>query len=294
MVGSVLRPDSYNRPFMIPPIANNFVAGEDPSTAIEHVTSCNSDGVDGILNLLGEHYSKRPPADADTQAYIDLIAALAAADVGGCVSVKPSQIGLDVGVDVFEENLASIVEAGQQHDRFVWIDMEDHTTTDVTLDAFETHAIGTDGDVGLCVQANLKRTREDIERLAELPGKIRFVKGAYDEPAEIAHKSKEAVNTAYKELLEFAFREFDDGIAVGSHDPAMIDHAAELHAEYGTDYEVQMLMGVREAAQRELAADGVPTYQYIPYGGKWMSYFYRRLRERKENALFAFRAIVGK
>jgi len=294
MVGSVLRPDSYNRPFMIPPIANNFVAGEDPSTAIEHVTSCNSDGVDGILNLLGEHYSKRPPADADTQAYIDLIAALAAADVGGCVSVKPSQIGLDVGVDVFEENLASIVEAGQQHDRFVWIDMEDHTTTDVTLDAFETHAIGTDGDVGLCVQANLKRTREDIERLAELPGKIRFVKGAYDEPAEIAHKSKEAVNTAYKELLEFAFREFDDGIAVGSHDPAMIDHAAELHAEYGTDYEVQMLMGVRESAQRELAADGVPTYQYIPYGDKWMSYFYRRLRERKENALFAFRAIVGK
>jgi len=279
---------------MIPPIANNFVAGEDPSTAIEHVTSCNSDGVDGILNLLGEHYSKRPPADADTQAYIDLIAALAAADVGGCVSVKPSQIGLDVGVDVFEENLASIVEAGQQHDRFVWIDMEDHTTTDVTLDAFETHAIGTDGDVGLCVQANLKRTREDIERLAELPGKIRFVKGAYDEPAEIAHKSKEAVNTAYKELLEFAFREFDDGIAVGSHDPAMIDHAAELHAEYGTDYEVQMLMWVREAAQRELAADGVPTYQYIPYGDKWMSYFYRRLRERKENALFAFRAIVGK
>jgi len=138
MVGSVLRPDSYNRPFMIPPIANNFVAGEDPSTAIEHVTSCNSDGVDGILNLLGEHYSKRPPADADTQAYIDLIAALAAADVGGCVSVKPSQIGLDVGVDVFEENLASIVEAGQQHDRFVWIDMEDHTTPDVTLDAFET------------------------------------------------------------------------------------------------------------------------------------------------------------
>ena len=294
MVGSVLRPDSYNRPFMIPPIANNFVAGEDPSTAIEHVTSCNSDGVDGILNLLGEHYSKRPPADADTQAYIDLIAALSEADVGGCVSIKPSQIGLDVGVDVFEENLASIVEAGQQHDRFVWIDMEDHTTTDVTLDAFETHAIGTDGDVGLCVQANLKRTREDIERLAELPGKIRFVKGAYDEPAEIAHKSKEAVNTAYKELLEFAFREFDDGIAVGSHDPAMIDHAAELHAEYGTDYEVQMLMGVRESAQRELAAAGVSTYQYIPYGDKWMSYFYRRLRERKENALFAFRAIVGK
>jgi len=278
---------------MIPPIANNFVAGEDPATAIEHVQTCNRDGVDGILNLLGEHYDERPPADADAQAYIDLITDLAAADVGGCVSVKPSQIGLDVGVDVFEENLASIVEAGQRHDRFVWIDMEDHTTTDVTLDAFEKHAVETDGDVGLCVQANLKRTRDDIERLAELPGKIRLVKGAYDEPAAIAHKSKEAVNAAYKELLEYAFREFDDPVAVGSHDPAMIEYAADLHAEYGTPYEVQMLMGVREQAQRELAADGVPTYQYIPYGDKWMSYFYRRLRERKENALFALRAIVG-
>ena len=278
---------------MIPPIANNFVAGEDPATAIEHVQACNREGVDGILNLLGEHYDERPPADADTQAYIDLIADLAAADVGGCVSVKPSQIGLDVGVDVFEENLASIVEAGQQHDRLVWIDMEDHTTTDVTLDAFEKHAVETDGGVGLCVQANLKRTRDDIERLAELPGKVRLVKGAYDEPAKIAHKSKEDVNAAYKELLDYAFAEFDDGIAVGSHDPAMIEYAADLHAEYGTPYEVQMLMGVREEAQRELAADGVSTYQYIPYGDKWLSYFYRRLRERKENALFAVRAIVG-
>ena len=278
---------------MIPPIANNFVAGEDPATAIEHVQACNRDGVDGILNLLGEHYNTRPPADADTQAYIDLVADLAAADVSGCVSVKPSQIGLDVGVDVFEENLASIVEAGQRHDRLVWIDMEDHTTTDVTLDAFERHAIETAGGVGLCVQANLKRTREDIERLATLPGKVRLVKGAYDEPAKVAHKSKADVNAAYKELLEYAFREFDDGIAVGSHDPAMIEYAAELHAEYGTPYEVQMLMGVREEAQRELAADGVPTYQYIPYGDKWLSYFYRRLRERKENALFALRAIVG-
>ena len=278
---------------MIPPVANNFVAGEDAATAIEHVEACNRDSVGGILNLLGEHYSDRPPADADTEAYIDLIAALSEAGVAGCVSVKPSQIGLDVGVDVFEENLAAIVEAGQQHDRFVWIDMEDHTTTDVTLDAFERHALETGGNVGLCIQANLTRTRNDVERLAELPGTVRFVKGAYDEPADIAHKSKEAVNNAYRELLEYAFREFDDGIAVGSHDPAMIDYAAELHAEYGTDYEVQMLMGVREDAQRELAADGVPTYQYIPYGKKWLSYFYRRLRERKENALFALRAIVS-
>ncbi len=278
---------------MIPPIANNFVAGETPQTAIDHVARCNDDGIAGILNLLGEHYTDPADADADTQAYIDLLGALSAAGVEGCISVKPSQIGLDIGDEVFKSNLESIVAAGQKHDRFVWIDMEDHTTTDVTLDAFETQTLAADGDVGLCVQANLKRIREDVERLAELPGKVRFVKGAYDEPAAIAHKNKQAVDEAYRELLAYAFREFDGGIAIGSHDPAMIEYAADLHAEHGTDYEVQMLMGVRESAQRDLAADGVPVYQYIPYGSKWASYFYRRLRERKENALFALRAIVG-
>ncbi|WP_336135100.1 proline dehydrogenase family protein [Natronomonas amylolytica] len=279
---------------MLPPIASNFVAGEDAATAIDHVRDCNDDGVSAILNLLGEHYDRRAPADADARAYMDLIRDIDAAGVDACVSVKPSQIGLDVGDDAFRENLASIVEVGQEHDCFVWVDMEDHTTTDVTLDAFEEHARETDGDVGVCIQANLKRTAEDIERLAKLPGKVRLVKGAYDEPKSVAHKGSEDVDTAYRDLLEYAFEEFEDGVAVGSHDPAMLDYAADLNEEYGTPYEVQMLMGVRESAQRELAADGVPTYQYVPYGNKWFSYFYRRIRERKSNALFALRAVIGR
>ena len=101
------------------------------------------------------------------------------------------------------------------------------------------------------------------------------------------------MNEAYREDLEFLFKERADGVAVGSHDPAMIAYAAELAAEYDTAYEVQMLMGVREDEQRRLAADGVDVWQYAPYGDKWLSYFYRRVRERKENALFALRAVVG-
>lgn len=278
---------------MLPPIASNFVAGEDAATAIDHIRDCNADGVAGILNLLGEHYETRADADADTRAYVDLIHDIDEAGVDACVSVKPSQIGLDVGEEAFRENLATIVDAGQQRDCFVWIDMEDHTTTDVTLDAFEHHTRETDGDVGVCVQANLQRTREDLERLAELPGKVRLVKGAYDEPKKIAHKGGEAVDAAYRDCIEFAFREFDDGVAVGSHDPAMLEYAAEMHEEYDTPYEVQMLMGVRESAQRELTSE-VPVYQYVPYGNKWFSYFYRRIRERKSNALFALRAVVGR
>ncbi|WP_418284603.1 proline dehydrogenase family protein [Halorubrum sp. DTA46] len=282
---------------MLPPIASSFVAGETPEAALAHVETLNRRGVAGILNLLGEHYDERAPADADADAYVDLVEAIADRGVDACVSVKPSQIGLDVGDDVFQENLARVVEAADASgETFVWIDMEDHETTDVTLDAFERHALATDGNVGVCTQANLKRTREDLERLADLPGKVRLVKGAYDESAAIAHTEKSRVDESYRDCLAYMFEAFDDGVAVGSHDPAMIEHAAELHAEHGTPYEVQMLTGVREAAQFELASDpGVDAevYQYIPYGSKWFSYFYRRIRERKSNALFALRAIVG-
>ena len=274
---------------MIPPIASNFVAGETPEAALAHVDGLNADGIAGILNLLGEHYDERGPADADTEAYIKLVELIAERETDACISVKPSQLGLDIGADVFEENLARIVDAA---DCFVWIDMEDHTTTDVTLDAYEEHALATDGNVGVCVQANLKRTGQDLQRLAELPGKVRLVKGAYDEPGAIAHKEKVTVNAVYRDYLEYMFREFDDGVAVGSHDPAMIDHARDLHGTYGTTYEVQMLMGVREQAQRDLTRE-VDVYQYIPYGSKWLSYFYRRVRERKENLGFALRAIVS-
>ncbi|WP_136588879.1 proline dehydrogenase family protein [Salinigranum halophilum] len=277
---------------MIPPIASNFVAGEDPETALEHVRELNEGGVKGILNLLGEHYQERPPADEDRDAYVDLVDAIDAADVDACISVKPSQIGLDVGDEVFEENIAHIVDHASRNGVFTWVDMEDHTTTDVTLDAYERLARETDGMVGVCTQANLKRTGEDLRRLAPLPGKVRLVKGAYDEPKEVAYKKKSEVDRMYKEYLELMFREFEGGVAVGSHDPAMISFAEELHEEYGTDFEVQMLMGVRERAQFDLA-DEYEVWQYIPYGSKWFSYFYRRIRERKENALFALRAVVG-
>ncbi len=274
---------------MIPPIANNFVAGETYGEALDHVSELNERDVAGILNLLGEHYEDREAANSDTEEYIALVNAIAERAVDACISVKPSQLGLEIGEELFQENLDRIIDAA---DCFVWVDMEDHETTDVTLDAFEKHTRATDGNVGVCVQANLVRTGDDLTRLADLPGKVRLVKGAYDESPSIAHKGKDTVDAVYRDNLEFMFKEFDDGIGVGSHDPAMIDYAKELHEEYGTPYEVQMLTGVRESAQFELATE-VPVYQYVPYGTKWFSYFYRRIRERKSNILFAARAIVG-
>ncbi|SFS43206.1 proline dehydrogenase family protein [Halostagnicola kamekurae] len=312
---------------MIPPIANRFVAGTSPATALEHVQTLDDEGVGAILNLLGEHHTDPDAVAADVDAYRSLVDSIARTAFDACISVKPSQIGLDIGPEEFESNLERIVSHAADRGVFVWVDMEDHTTTDATLEAYEllareyadrsaratepatgesteaaTNGSGeavdegraaVDGVLGLCLQANLKRTREDLERLADVPGKVRLVKGAYDEPKSIAYKEKDRVDEAYRTLLEDAFENRDGGIAVGSHDPEMIAYAKQLHEEHGTPYEVQMLMGVRADAQRELAADGVSVYQYVPYGSRWLSYFYRRVRERKENLLFAVRAIIS-
>jgi proline dehydrogenase len=276
---------------MIPPIANNFVAGEGVPAALDHARELNDGGVGAILNLLGEHYDDRTRAAADAAAYCGLVDEIADAGLDACISIKPSQIGIDVSESVFRENLSDVVDRASERDVFVWLDMEDHTTTDTTLDAFEAE-VTDHPEMGVCVQSNLERTREDLERLVELPGTVRLVKGAYTPPPELAYREKSKVNERYRADMEFLF-EHADHVAVGSHDPEMTEHAMDLHDEFGTDFEIQMLMGVREEAQFALAEAGYDVVQYAPYGGKWMQYFYRRIRERKSNALFALRAVVG-
>lgn len=276
---------------MLPPIADRFVAGESIDGAVARVRDLDDAGIASIVNHLGEHYEDPEAARADTEEYLRLLERLPAAARAPAISVKPSQLGLDVGEDVFRDNLARIVEVASAADTFVWIDMEGHETTDPTIRAYEAMAERYDGGVGVCLQANLRRTPDDVARLAETAGKIRLVKGAYDEPAEIAYRDGEAVEEAYRRLLRQLFTDATVGIAVATHDDALIEYALDLGAEYGRDYEFQMLMGVREDRQRELA-ETETMYQYIPYGSAWASYFYRRIRERRENLRFALRAVV--
>ena len=274
---------------MIPPVARRFLAGETAPEAIQHAERLNEKNVSAILNLLGEHYTDRREAAADAQAYCDLATDIARTDVDACLSVKPTQLGLDISEDCFRRHLDAIVEEARAADVFVWLDMEDYPTTDATLDAFEHHARNY-GRVGVCVQANLRRTGDDLERLAALPGKIRLVKGAYNPPPSVAYQSQERIDQVTREQLEYMFEHFEDGVALGSHDPELVTLAADLHAKYGTPYEIQMLMGVRTQAQYDLAAHH-EVWQYVPYGARWASYFYRRMTERTGNVTFALRAL---
>ncbi|MFB6219606.1 MAG: proline dehydrogenase family protein [Halobacteriaceae archaeon] len=276
---------------MIPPIADRFVAGETAAGALDRARRLNGDGVGAIVNLLGEHHRDPDRVAADAAAYRRLVADIGASDLRACVSVKPTQLGLDLGEATFHRTVDGVARAAADAGVFLWLDMEDASTTDATLDAYRRLAAD-HGGVGVCLQANLERTPDDIRALADTPGKIRLVKGAYDEPPHVAHQSGEMVDRAYEACLDLAFREFGDGVAVATHDPRMVERALDLGAAYGTAFEIQMLMGVREDAQRALAADH-DVWQYVPYGPAWASYFARRVAERRENLAFALRALVG-
>lgn len=278
---------------MIPPVANRFVAGETPAEALDRAIELNEQGLGAIINLLGEHYTDRSTVADDTGEYLDLVRDISREGLDACISVKPTQLGLDLGESLFHEQLEQVVTTAKAADVFVWMDMEGTGTTEPSVAAFETVAEEYPRGVGLCLQANLRRTGEDIERLADVPGKIRLVKGAYREPPDVAYQSAARVNEAYRAHLESLFRTREWGIAVASHDPEMIEHAKQLHAVHGGQLEFQMLMGVRHDAQLELAAE-YAVYQYIPYGSRWVSYFTRRLLERSENVKFAIRALAGR
>ncbi len=279
---------------MLPPIARRFVAGETIPTAIDHVRARNDEGIGVMLNLLGEHHDAPDEVRSDVEAYRQLIDDLSGSGLDASISVKPSAIGLDVSPELFADNYREIVAHAADRGVFVWCDMEDASTTDATIDAFETVAAEYPWRVGQCLQSNLTRTHDDLARLVDVPGAIRLVKGAYDEPSSIAYTDATRVDEAFRADIEYLFERRRRGIAVGSHDPAMVSLANRLGAASGADYEIQMLMGVREDAQRDLARQGVDVVQYAPYGRKWLSYFYRRVRERRRNLTFAARAIVGR
>jgi len=296
---------------MIPPIANRFVAGESAVSVLDRARELNDRGIGAICNRLGEHYDSRGPADEDVEAYRRLLAEFRSRGLRACVSVKPTQLGLRVDEALFRENLVRVVDAAVGDGRgdgagggdggagaagFVWLDMEGPGTTEPTLAAFEAVSPANPGRVGVCLQANLARTEQDVDRLADVPGKVRLVKGAYDPPEGEGVRDADAVNAAYEARLGELFETrggADQGVALGTHDPRMIDLARSLAAEHGTDFEVQMLMGVREDEQDRLARD-LDVWQYVPYGERWFAYFSRRVAERRENVLFALRAVLGR
>ena len=271
-----------------------FVAGTTLDQAVDAVRALNATGASATLDVLGESVSDRASADGAAAAYVETLERIGAEGLDANVSIKLTQMGLDLGVEQCLAVLAPVADAGKRLGIFIRIDMESSEYTDRTLEVVER--LRADGnDVGPVIQSYLHRSVADVERLATDRVRTRVSKGAYAEPPEVAHQEREAVGDAFVALTQ-RLLEADAYPGVATHDPEMIERVSAFARERGIGqdrFEFQMLYGVRRDLQRRLLADGYRLRIYVPFGTEWYPYFMRRLAERPANVLFVLRSIVG-
>jgi proline dehydrogenase len=274
--------------------ARRFIAGETAAEAIEAARTLADRGFGVSLDYLGESVATLELADAATRDYLAIVGEVIAAGVERNLSLKLTQLGLDVDRATAVDNLRRILEATAGHGFFVRIDMEDSSYTEATLAVLETvWGLGYH-DVGTVLQSALRRTPGDVERLNRLGSRVRLVKGAYREPASVAFQRMAEVDDAYVTLAR-QLLEANPYPAFATHDPDMIAavQAAARERGLGPDrYEFQMLYGIRRDLQAALLAEGYRVRVYVPFGKQWFPYFMRRLGERPANVGFVLKGIL--
>jgi proline dehydrogenase len=274
--------------------ARRFIAGETAEEAIAAARAIEAAGMQVTLDYLGESVAGLDEAAAATREYIAVVDAIAASGIGRNISLKLTQLGLDVDRAATVDNLRRILDHAAPLDFFVRIDMESSDYTERTLEIFETLWQQGYRNAGTVIQSALRRSEADVRRLNALGARVRLVKGAYKEPADAAYQAKADVDTKFLELMRLLL---DEGTypAIATHDAAMID-ATRAHAKsrgYATNrFEFQMLYGIRRDLQAELTAAGYPFRVYVPFGREWFPYFMRRLGERPANVLFVAKSLI--
>jgi proline dehydrogenase len=277
-------------------LARRFVAGETIDDAIAAVRALNGEGMSASLDFLGEDVGVRDAALRTRDIYGEMLDAIAQSGVDSNVSVKLTAMGLLFDEGLAAENLAAIAErAASNRDSFVRIDMEGSPVTDATLRVFR-QTFAKHHNVGLVLQAYLKRTPGDVDEAIALGARVRLCKGAYNEPAEIAYQPMPEIRAQYLKLARRLLQRGNyPGIA--THDRRLIAAVKEFTDAEGISrdrFEFQMLYGCRPSVQRQIVAEGYRLRIYVPFGTHWAGYFYRRVLERRENALFAISSIFSR
>jgi proline dehydrogenase len=272
------------------PIVARFVAGETVESALPALQRLRAAGLRTSVDILGEAVDSETAARTAASAYLAAIPFLEANGLDINVSIKLSQMGLGLGPSFVRENVARVLTAASASGGFVRIDMEDHTTTDATLEVWRDlrPLMAGSGDAGVVLQAALRRTPRDAEELIATGARIRLCKGAYREPSSVAYPDKADVDAAYVAVMK---RLLDDGTfpALATHDDRIIDQAIAYARGRGIGperFEFQMLFGVRRDLQERLVRDGWGVRVYVPTGSQWYPYFMRRLAERPANVVF--------
>lgn len=276
-------------------LIKRFIAGEDLETALRVTRQLNQEGFLVALDYLGEDTHRVEDAENAAEQYITLLEQIHKSGVNSCISIKLTQLGLDLGESIARRNLERVLAAARELNNFVWIDMESSKHTQATLDLFcETYAHYPNS--GTVLQSYLYRTPQDLERLTALGARIRLVKGAYAEPKAVAYPDKRSVDRQFKIQMELLLEKGREP-AIATHDERLIKHAKQYAAALGlskSQFEFQLLYGISREVQRQLVAEGYRTLIYVPYGEQWYPYFSRRLAERPANLYFILRSLFRK
>jgi len=284
--------------------AGRFLPGEDADAALAAARTLAESGVITLLTHLGENVATRDEAEAVTNQYLDLIARVRTAGLPSEISVKLTQLGLDLDAEFCFANLIKLIEASASADpaasKTLWIDMEQSPYIDVTLELYR-RARAVHRNVGVCVQAYLYRTEKDVASLIAQGATVRLVKGAYNEPAEIAYPKKSDVDESYfclaQMLLSAEARRARVRAAMATHDRQLIARITSWAAAQQipkAELEFAMLYGIQRAEQLRLAPEGYRSCVLISYGSYWFPWFMRRLAERPANAWFLARNMFAK
>ncbi len=275
-------------------LARRFVAGDTIDEAVEAVRVLNRDGLKATLDNLGEETKTREEAESACREYVAALRKIAEAEADCNISLKLTQFGLNLDESLARDNLARVLEEARKLGNFARIDMEGSDYTQKTLDLFYSLFPEPFANVGVVIQSALRRSEQDVAELVRRKARVRLVKGAYKEPAGIAFQKKSEVDENYDRLAAMLVKA--PMPAFGTHDDRRIAGAVSAARAAGlakTDYEIQMLYGVRPKRWRELAREGHRVRVYVPYGTHWLPYYSRRIRERKENLFFALRGIFS-
>ena len=277
-------------------MSRRFVAGETLDEAIKVTRDLHARGMDVTLDNLGEAVEREDQATQATDDYIEILERIDKEDgTEASISIKPTQLGLAIDPELARVNLLRLGEAAREYGNFVRIDMESTDYTGSTLDVF--HALLEENkNLGTVIQSYLRRSEDDIRKLASVAAPVRLCKGAYKEPEDLAFQMKQEVDDSYVKLLEILM-DSDSPLAIATHDHVMIDAGKRLIKEYPNreaPVEFQMLYGIRRDLQARLVEQGYKMRVYVPYGSDWYPYFMRRMAERPANLFFVLRASVGK
>ena len=281
---------------LVQKLSGRYIAGTELKDARETVRRLNAEGKLATIDVLGEEITNEDEAAAIVRAYQDVFADIEHCGLDSNVSVKLTALGLNLDYDVCRADLRVVVEDAASRGNFVRIDMEDSSTTDDTLRLYrELREEGYD-NVGVVLQAMLRRTHDDIVALADLKPSVRLCKGIYVEPPELAYQDYEEVRASYVRGLE-ALLDAGSYVGIATHDEWLLDEGRRLVAEGGLsrdEYEFQMLLGVRPQLGDELVREGHRLRIYVPFGRHWYAYSLRRLQENPKIAGYIAADTLGR